>query len=489
MRYENNKTVRNANNKFIIKNIISRNKYSWFISEYLFFIIFVVLLMPIINAHFVCGKVIDSEKMSAQWFDVRAFYPYDSKYSYCEVSPAENKYCCDVESILGRAWEIGDIIMAEIYDPSSGYAAGPVSVVTTGEGYDILPEMQLEKVIRIHNHSKLVFSNSSEFLLNASFREPYNFIELEKDNSKSVICENCTNIFKIINGSFGMNYLKLYASYGNKNFSENLDTAILDGFDFNRELYCEKCIGNRVKANQEVSMKLMVNLSHEINDLELKEYVPVEWEIIDTDGEVRSYSKTHNMIIWNISGKNIIKEYKVKSPNLWFFPRKYFFRTELENTVISEDLIKVYRFFWFLGFEGNRVSRELQNRIYSRILPGRPLVIKPNNSEIIRMGIFPKKRIRNSEFGLVEGGDVDLDDYEEINFYLFDTNLNKEDIKMIYIEFKIQKDINASMFVFNKDFKKSEIEVFKEDEEFYYYNSTIGSAKGIAFLSYEPGWF
>ena len=170
----------------------------------------IILIPPLINAHFVCGELRDSDEMQAQWYDVRVFYPYDrEEYSECQVSPAGNKYCCDIRNIKD-GWNVGEEVSAEVFDNENGYVAGPISLITSGEGYDVFPSMKLEKVVKVHNLEKLIISDSNLFLLNASFKEPYNLIEFE-DSEKRVLCENCSEINEEINTSFGMNYFKLFA--------------------------------------------------------------------------------------------------------------------------------------------------------------------------------------------------------------------------------------------------------------------------------------
>ena len=106
--------------------------------------LFIILQTKLVLGNFVCGQVEDSEdNMSASWYSVRIFYPSaPNKFTNCQVSPAGNKYCCDTEAISGRSWRIGDVVAAEIFDNETGYVAGQVSVVTTGEGYSVFSVMK-----------------------------------------------------------------------------------------------------------------------------------------------------------------------------------------------------------------------------------------------------------------------------------------------------------------------------------------------------------
>jgi len=60
------------------------------------------------------------------------------------TSGTNNTYMCDAEIIPGHTWTIGDVIYAKVIDTGDGYTAGPVSVVTTGAGFDVEPDMTLQ---------------------------------------------------------------------------------------------------------------------------------------------------------------------------------------------------------------------------------------------------------------------------------------------------------------------------------------------------------
>jgi len=236
-------------------------------------------------------------------------------------------------------------------------------------------------------------------------------------------------------------------------------------------------------------MSIFVNLSDYVSGLELREYVPVNWEILNTDGKIQEYSETHNLIIWNVSGKNIIKQYAVKTPKIGFFPKKYILRSELEQEILAEDKIIVSRFFKFFPFNKKIALRRIERKIkYSIIRPNMPLVKRFDNESMIRTAIFPIKIIKNAEFDL-ENCNSEKIIKNMIDCYLFSTNFNKE-IEKIFIEFKIKKEIfedyeNASLFVLNEwgEWQEAEegAEVYKEDKNYVYYRNFIEPCKGIAF--------
>jgi hypothetical protein len=458
-------------------------------------IILVIILLPVVKAGFVCGQVRDSEEMSAHWFKVRISHLNDDVYTDCEISPADNKYCCDSEAIPGRSWRIGDVMQTEIFENESGYVAGPVIIKTTGEGFDIMPEMQLEKAIKIHNKSKLVVSDKSEFLLNADFKEPYNYVELERQGNKIVLCEDCGRIEEVVNADFGMNSFKLLASNGNRVLSEDIKIAIIKDYGFDRDIQCRRCRGNRVRSNRVVNMGLIVNLSHSVEGLELKEYVPVEWEILNTDGEIKEHSDTHNMITWNISGKDIIKKYKVKAPRVWFFPEKYIFRTELENQVLNEEEVIVSWWVWFFPREGEIAFKQLKKKTYSRVMPSRPLVVKPKGSEIERVVIFPNKNLKNVDFVLIKEESNDIGDL--INSYSFESNIENKDVDEILIEFKIEKEFlqeksyeSISLYYLGSEggWKQGVLNETGIENEIHY-KTLIPYARGVAISGNKKGFW
>lgn len=444
-------------------------------------ILLMFLFLNFVSANFVCGIVNDSEdNMSAQWYDVRIFYEGEGNYASCEISPSGNKFCCDVEDIPESSWEIGDEIFGEIFDSENGYFAGPVSVITTGEGYDVFPEMQLKKAMEIYDpNGKLYFSNKSEFLLNASFEAPYNFIEIEKNGERTVLCGDCSEFNDSISGDYGWNNVSIFSSFGNHVFSNEIGLWLLEGFNFKRSFDCKKCIKNIIKTKKEVNVEIAVNLSHKVENLELREYVPVDFEILETNGRVEEYSSSHNVMIWNVSGKEIIKNYKIKAPKLWFFPRKYIFKTKLENQVLSEDTVKVYRWIKFFSFNKGMRFRTVKRVKNYKISPDNPLVIKPRRKGIEKLVIFPKEEFNKINFNLENLRRARIPNL--IDYYGFDTNLGEDDINKIYIETKLRKSYmrlrgysGVKAYVFeNGNWMEKEMEKYKEDRRYFYYKTFL----------------
>lgn len=458
--------------------------------ERIFFVIgivFVLFFLESSSANFVCGVVNDSDdNMSAQWYNARIFYEGRDNYGSCEISPAGNKFCCDVEEIPGSSWKIGDEIFGEIFNPESGYFAGPVSVITTGDGYDIFPEMKLKKAMEIYNpDGKLFFSNESKFLLNASFESPYNFVEIEKDGERETLCDGCSNFSDNISGNYGWNNVSIFSSFGNNVFSKNIGLWILKGFDFKRSFGCNRCVKNVIKREKEVNVEIAVNLSHKVENLELREYVPVDFKILETDARVEEYSPSHNVMIWNVSGKNIVKDYKIKAPKIWFFPRKYIFKTELENQVLDESVVKVYRWIKFFSFGKKMKFRTIKRVKNYKIGPNNPLVIKPRKKGVEKLVIFPNAEFNKVNFNLEELGRPRIPNL--ISYYKFDTNLKENDIDKIYVESKIRKSYmrwrgyhGVKAYVFeNGNWVEKEMEKYNEDRRYFYYKTFLEPSNKI----------
>jgi len=450
------------------------------------FLIFGILLflvgpMGFVSAGFACGQIKPYENVEPQWMEVRVYDNNLEASVKCSVSPAENKFCCDAEAIPDFTWKVGKEIKAEIYDES--YFTEPVSLQITGEGYDVFPLMELKKAINL-NYNEVVFGGS--FLLNASFEEPYTYVELVKNGERDFLYEG-TDYEGEIDIGHGMNYLKLVASGEGREFVEDLVVVSLDYFEFNRAINCKKCKENVVKQNQEVDVSIEVNLSDYVEGVELREYVPRDFEILETEGRVEKYSETHNVIMWNVSGKEIVQNYRVKAPKVSFFPVEYIFRTQLENEILNEQGILVSRFFSFWKFEEKLEFKDVKRKVYSRISPEKPIVVKMD-SEVIKLGLIPKRTIKNAELSVEEYDSEELKD--AISYYFLDTNLDLEDIDKIFVEFRSNKSSESSLYIFEQEWLGwEEITLVEEDENYNYYQAYISPTNKIALVREEESFW
>lgn len=453
--------------------------------------LFFITAVPFVQANFVCGQVNDSlDGNSAAWYNVHIYYSgLKDNYSSCDISPAENKFCCDAGNISGMPWKIGQTIYSEVYDNETGYAADPVSLVSTAEGYDIFPVMNLEKVINIYNpKDRLILSNQSSVLFNSSFLFPYNFVQMEHNGNKTTLCDNCSSFANEMNFDFGMNYPKIIASNENRVFSENMNFAILKNIDFSRNIYCDKCKKNSVPGNKNISMNIFVNLSDEVIGMKLKEYVPVSFDILDPfGGEVKPYSSTHNVIVWNVSGKDVVRNYVVKSPGMRIFNRQYVFKSEIEGISLSTDNIIVRGILPIFSINERGIFESVKKKKYPKIGPNRALVLNLVNKNLIQIAVFPNKKIKNAEFELKSyeyKGELE----NVIEYYVFDTNIPPEDISKLYIKFRLDKKLlknnnykNISLYILkDSSWEEANLSFFREDKFSNYYEAYTNPAEGFA---------
>src|SRR3989339_597617 len=116
---------------------------------------------------------------------------YSSNFLNCQVSPKENKYCCDTDSIYPQnTWKVGKKTFARVYDFKTGYFADEVNVITTGKAYDVFPNLKLKKAIKVNEPvSRVIISKENNLSLNLSFSEPYNLIEIRDENFLLFNCD------------------------------------------------------------------------------------------------------------------------------------------------------------------------------------------------------------------------------------------------------------------------------------------------------------
>lgn len=460
---------------------------------------FSVLSIYPINAHFVCGKVLNSpDNVSASWFPVRIYYPSNPlEFTTCQVSPQNNKYCCDAEAISHEnIWKIGDVVSAEIYDPSLIYVARPVSVTTTGQGYDVFPEMQIRKVINIHSPNEtLVLSNKTILLLNASFLMPYTSITFRNETGNYTLCNNCINISKDIKTIRGYNSWKIFATGNSRTFSQVISFFLVKNFSFNRFFDCKKCRGKVVPYGKNINVTLSLNLSSPVYGLQLTEFVPPDFYIINVSGISASYDNFTNEIKWNVSGSSKTFSYLVKSPDFKLFSREsfckksYTFKTELEGEEINSENISMKKFFKFCSIQKKRVSSEsfkgVYGGIYHEISPHNPYVLKSNGS-LQKVAFFPKQTFKNVRFSIINlTEDIPYEKLRDaIGYYLVQSNLGENSIDHTYVDFRINKSQvpkgGVSFFSYDNGWKSQKFTLYKQDNNsFYFHGFFTGNALAV----------
>ena len=458
-----------------------------------------LLVLPEASSHFVCGKVNNSEQgMSSNWYPVKV-YPknHENDFLNCRISPDGGKYCGDVES-LNHKWEIGDEYVAEVFDPESGYFAGPVAVSTTGEGYDIFPEMKLKKAIIIHNPDKKIFiSNKSNhsFLLNASFRYPYTDIDVSLNN-KSVLSGNYSSIKMHLDAISGHNRLFINSSKenGDQKITEKKELYFIESYNFSRVFcYSGECSEKSVKGGRELEVRLNLTLDTEIKNIVLKEYVPTKWEIL-SDEQIIPYSDHYNIITWNVSGKKTNKTYTLRSPSRRFFPRRFFFKTELEKELIDKSRIIVRGFVPVFIKPPNYLEEEFYEqrsiRIFNDLSYKKPLVVN-NVSGIDKIAIFPNKTREKTFFSLMEN--VSIKEPERGKYsYFFNTDMNEKEIEKVFLDFGISREElehqnynEFDLYLFRENnWEKSDLNYSLNEDEIRY-KGYVPGIKGFTIVSSE----
>jgi len=458
--------------------------------EFLFFLAFAFILFSsyFASAHFVCGQVNDSiENVSSAWFNVKVFYPSTPQdYTTCQVSPDENKYCCDVESLnadgsyaLGIPWTPGLNVSAKVYSPSRGYVAGPVSLKTTEEGYDVFPSMQIKKVIKIFNPNRsLIISNSSDVFFNATFLEPFNNVNLDYDNSSKILCENCTNFSSNINATSGMNTFEVIASSKEDSFFDNLTFGFISGFNLSRNFSCEKCSDSVLRPEKNVSVNLSLNLSDYVGGIIFEEYVPVDFKILNTTGEVSYYNNSYNVIRWNASGKNITEFYLIQSPKVnWPIVSTFSFYSFFGGNFLGSKSVEVKT---ALGFFHRKKHHggfgSFHGGFYPLVLPNQPYLLS-GQGNLQKAAFFPNSELKNVRFNVVPRdscgslGDV-------LACYSFSSNSGGDEINKTYIEFKVGKDgfsksSEISLKYYNKEWKTGNVTFYKQDKNYFYFKGYV----------------
>lgn len=467
------------------------------------FLLFFLVSIQLVSANFACGIVKDSEEnISAAWMDVNVYYSEaPDKITTCKVSPAEGKYCCDPQDIKGVSWAIGKEINAEILDIQKGYVAGPVSLIVTGEGYDLFPDMQIEKAIKIHSLSNGEIINTSRIFVNVSVASIFNKISYslylndssELNSSLIEVCSNCSHAeFYLENLTFGTYYLTLTASGFKGNISSRIYFTKPYQISFGRKIECKGCTENYVPSGRRVKITIFVNSSEPLFGA-LTDYFPSDWKYIPSKSNEEEvfelFSESHNMIKWEINGTNIEKTYTLKSPKN-FITRKYFFQSEFggyKSKIYDVILFRFYKFFSFKKkFLEDRIKLENILR-YSHVSEHEPIVIFFKDSYLSELAIFSNtsqdnvhayiKKLKNFKPKLKNS---------ERPFEIF-SNIPEENIEKILLRFRVEKPEkdsmleNVSLFSYNEDsetWKKLNSSFYKEDEKYSYYEAYVFS-KGV----------
>jgi hypothetical protein len=199
------------------------------------------------------------------------------------------------------------------------------------------------------------------------------------------------------------------------------------------------------------------------------------------------------MISWNISGKNMAKNYIAQTPSTGLLNEEYIFKSNLDSQPINEQKIKVYKFLSVFPFSHSgsgkwksKISKE--DSLIFRISPGKPLVTRFNDSFINAIAIFPKGKISIAKFNLKK--ELFQNTPENlISSYSFDTTLYEEQVERVELDFKIDKKFlnysnfkEVEIFLLDKDWHKANASKYKEDKNYFYYFGSFEFAEGFAII-------
>src|SRR3989339_604847 len=366
-----------------------------------------------INANFVCGIVENSDDgMSGAWFNTRLFYEnYSSNFLNCQVSPKENKYCCDADSIYPQnTWKVGKKVFARVYDFNTGYFADEVNVITTGRAYDIFPNLKLKKAIKVNDPvSRVIISKENNLSLNLSFCEPYNLIEIRDENSLLFNCDNCTFFNDSLNLSFGENKINVFAKkINNESFQEVINVALneenilvykvvpvsLPKFSFSSDSSEGSSGWGRPPAKKNESSKNQISPSHplviDLNDSFVKRLViyPKTEMIVENfnldsyfkenliDGLIQIYSYDSSLIQDNFEkvgvefkiSKDFLLKNNFEKINLYTLDNGFSLAnlslySEDDNNLYYRGFIEFKEGFAIAGVTNNSISEDLSNKV------------------------------------------------------------------------------------------------------------------------------
>lgn len=422
--------------------------------KYIFFVFLFVFLLAGAQAKFVCGEVNQSDDgISPSWYEVRVFY-YDilGNYSTCEVSPDDNRFCCDVDEIEQRNWAVGNIMTAEILDNSTGYISYPVNVTLTSEGYDLFPSMELEKLINVTiEPSSFIFSEDLNFSFDFLFLQEFSNVDFRFNGVDSNLCTNCNSSSYSSNGTYGTNNFTVKLNYSGKEFSYVKSFSIIPDYNFSRKFVCDGCGEGEVNRGKVVEVSLSLNFSHPVSNLAINEYVPNYWEVTyPNKGSIYSSNENYDYVSWVFTGNSFSKTYKMDSPKGG--SDSSFFSIWVEDTLLEESEIILYNYVSPI-LSNNRKSsiksgtkNQIENysfipEVISKIDSIHPLVTEEGN---LRMAIYPTIE--------VEEGKITLSPFEYtgkiynrsliyLESYLIQTNLKEEIFKNSTYEYSFDKNL------------------------------------------------
>lgn len=413
-------------------------------------ILLTLFLINPVTAKFICGEVSPAQEISPSWHEVEAFLAEDkTQSSNCLVSPSNNRYCCDIDAIKDKTnyeWSPGDIFKIKITETSSGYFATEKTIALTGEGYDIAPNLDLQKAIEI-TYPKATLTISNKNLP----------IETTVSNDCSETTRSQENTF------FGENKISISTICNKEKFSREKTFFIIQNMSFQKTYsdFSGTTSKPKIKDSKTGTINLAGTLSSPVKNIELKEYIPNSWQVseISNNGKLQYSTPEYNVITWEVNGENFNFNYKIKSPEVGLIQKSFTFKTFLDENSLDETTIQVYKII-LVPFASSPSS---SNHVYipekfSKVSPDLPLVFTSQN---LSSALYSKEPKQNQALSLIESnykGKLNKN-FDLIKYYQVQTTLPPEEREKMAFEYKTEKD-----FLEKNNYKEIGLFKLKEDK-------------------------
>lgn len=430
--------------------------------------VMIFIFIKFSGANFVCGEVNDSREYSSSWSNILVYYSENpQRVTNCKVSPANSKYCCDLEAIKEILWSAGKNVSAEIYDLSSGLVSMPVSLITSANGYDIFPMINVKNGINLNPELKRVYLNISALSINLSSALNYPNLHMEMYHNgillkNESLCTNCNNGSIYLENLSRGEYRLIIRANGLREVSQENYFIITDYIYFKRSLECEGCTKNVIPRNKVINITLEIKFPFNVSG-NLKEYFPSELNILDANKE--PFDNTYNFLNWQMNGSEAVVKYSILSPN-YFFWRKIYLYSGFEN-FFSEPEVYTLKGKMMLPislFKTSIIDRSLKyNRKLYTASASEPLMLSPSTEPISLIAIYPKELVR---------GIYAYTHFEDKRKFEISSNLGNERLAYILLKIKIKKSQNLGGTPVIKDLLSGDeivVEIEKEDKFYLYY--------------------
>jgi hypothetical protein len=378
-----------------------------------------VLAISPASAKFICGEVETLDETSPSWFEVIAQPKENQTISTnCKVSPEDNKYCCDIEAlkdIFNYSWEPGEIFQTSIADNSSGYFSPKQEITLTSQGYDISPKLTLKKAIKENPKiPNLIISDKSE-------------------EFQIIISEECSGNSKIITPNKGENKIFSQAICNNKTFNIEKTLYFLDKAEAKKST-------TQFKSEETITITINLELSNEIKNLKLTEYIPSNFQIISAkEAKISKSTKDYNKIEWQVSGKKISLEYKIKAPKVSIGKNSYETITELESEIISKEILQVKKLIPIPNSKSQTSNYKFTPTTFSKVSSEYPIL---TYNEELTAALYSNESKESEAFEIEEfNSPFKINrSYIYLKSFQVKTTLPQEEQKIFKLEYEISNE-------------------------------------------------